>query len=215
MSKILIINASARQERSVSRQMTHIFVEKWKKMFPDDTFTYRNVGQDLIPHVDEKWIAAAFTPEELRSAENHKSLELSNILTSELKEADYIVLGTPMYNWSIPSALKAYIDQIIRVNITVTVHKETPETPYGGLLSTKKVFLLMIRGNAGYEKGEALSHLDFQKEYLKTVFGIMGVKDIQYIAVNGIDLRNNIFESAQKEIDAMIKNNVSNEISCS
>lgn len=215
MSKILIINASARTEKSVSRQLTSVFEKKWRENFPHDNIKYRNVGQDQIPHVDEKWIAAAFTPAEFRREEDHIALQISNKLIAELKEADHIVIGTPMYNWSVPSSLKAYIDQVLRVNETVTVNKETPKNPYRGLLNDKKVYLLMVRGNAGYEPGEFFAHMDFQTEYLKTVFGIMGVTDIEHFAVNGMDVGENMLELADSKIDSMIKNNLRNEVACS
>lgn len=98
MSKLLVINASARKERSLSRYMTNVFVESWKEKKPGDSFVYREVGQDNIPHVTEKWIAGAFKPAELRTTEDTEALKISNQLVGELKGADIIVLGTPMYN---------------------------------------------------------------------------------------------------------------------
>lgn len=184
MSSILVINASARKDRSLSRNLTEIFIDKWKQKNPVDSVVYREVGRENIPHVSEEWIAGAFTPPGLRTAENVAALEVSNKLISELKEADVIVLGTPMYNWSIPSSLKAYIDQVLRVNETVLINPKNPN-PYVGLLKDKKVFLLLVRGNAGYEPGEYLEHLNFQTKYLKTVFGIMGIDDVEEIILNG------------------------------
>ncbi|GAA4802324.1 hypothetical protein GCM10023231_34110 [Olivibacter ginsenosidimutans] len=104
MNNVLVINASARKERSLSRYMTNVFVE---------------VGQEHIPHITEKWIAAAFKLVERRTAEDIEALSISDQLITELKDADILVLGTPMYNWSVPSALKAYIDQVLRVNYAV------------------------------------------------------------------------------------------------
>lgn len=188
MSRILVINASARKDRSLSRYLTEAFLEKWQQKHPESSVVYREVGRENIPHVSEEWIAGAFTPAALRTAENTAALEVSNMLISELKEADVIVLGTPMYNWSIPSALKAYIDQVLRVNETVLINPKDP-SPYTGLLKDKKVFLLLVRGNAGYEPGEHLEHLNFQSEYLKTVFRIMGIHDIKEVILNGAAAR--------------------------
>ncbi|MFC6099186.1 FMN-dependent NADH-azoreductase [Olivibacter domesticus] len=188
MSKVLVINASARKERSLSRYMTNVFVESWKEKKPNDSVIYREVGQDNIPHVTEKWIAGAFKPAELRTAEDIEALKISSKLVAELKDADVIVLGTPMYNWSVPSALKAYIDQVLRANETVLISKDNPENPYTGLLKNKKVYLLMVRGNYGYEPGEFYEHMDFQTNYLKTVFRIMGIEDIEHVALNGAGL---------------------------
>ncbi|ASK28851.1 NAD(P)H dehydrogenase [Chryseobacterium sp. T16E-39] len=204
MGKLLIINASARKERSLSRHLTEVFVKNWKEKYPDDRITYRDVGQDNIPHVTEKWIAAAFTPAELRGAEDKETLKLSNQLVAELKDADVIVLGTPMYNWSVPSALKAYIDQVLRVNETVLVDKNNPENPYKGLLDDKKVYLLMVRGNAGYDPGEFYEHMDFQTNYLKTVFSIMGVEHIEHVSLNGVDFGEKKLEVAGEQIKNLI-----------
>lgn len=206
MCKILIINASARNERSLSRRLTDVFIVHWKERYPNDSIIYRNVGQENIPHVTEKWIAAAFKPAELRGTEDHEALKVSNQLVAELKDADVIVLGTPMYNWSIPSALKAYIDQVLRVNETILVNKDNPENPYKGLLNDKKAYLLMVRGNAGYDPGEFYEHMDFQTNYLKTVFRIMGVEDIEHISLNGVDLGKNSLEVASENIKKLIYN---------
>lgn len=207
MPKVLIINASARNERSLSRTLTNTFVDSWKEKYPNDHITYREVGQENIPHVTEKWIAGAFKPDELRNAEDHEVLQLSNVLISELKDADVIVVGTPMYNWSVPSALKAYIDQVLRVNETVLVDKDNFENPYHGLLNDKKAYLLMVRGNAGYDPGEIHEHMDFQTNYLKTVFRIMGIEDVEHIALNGMELGKESLNQACDKVRQLVKNN--------
>lgn len=206
MRKLLVINASARKERSLSRYMTNLFVESWKEKHPHDGITYREVGQEHIPHVTEKWIAGAFKPAELRTAEDIEALRLSSQLISELKDADIIVLGTPMYNWSVPSALKAYIDQILRVNETVLISKDNPENPYTGLLKNKKVYLLMVRGNNGYEPGEFYEHMDFQTNYLKTVFHIMGIDDIEHVALNGAGLWQDPSKAIAEQVRQLVYN---------
>lgn len=204
MKKVLVINASARTERSISRYMTKVFVELWEQIHSDDQFVYREVGQGNIPHVSEKWIAGAFKPAALRDATDLQALEISDELVAELKGADVIVLGTPMYNWPVPSALKAYIDQVLRVNETVLVSKEDIENPYTGLLKDKKVFLLMVRGNMGYDPGDFYEHMDFQANYLKTVFGIMGIADIQDVSLNGVGLGEDSFSQARAKVEHLI-----------
>ncbi|QEC51884.1 flavodoxin-like protein [Anseongella ginsenosidimutans] len=117
MKKILIINASPRNGKSHSRKLTELFVKTWVKRYPEDLFTYREVGLSSIPHITESWIASAFVKVEDRTEENQRPLEFSNVLVRELQAADIYVIGTPMYNWSIPSGLKAYIDQVMRIEI--------------------------------------------------------------------------------------------------
>jgi FMN-dependent NADH-azoreductase len=93
-----------------------------------------------------------------------------------------------MYNWSIPSSLKAYIDQVLRLNETFKINPSNPENPYVGLLENKTLFLMLSRGAQGYEKGEPNAHMNFQTDYLKTIFNMMGIKDIHVIAIDGSSL---------------------------
>ena len=200
MRKVLVINASARRERSLSRYLTQSFERYWQERYPEDEFLHREVGQAAIPHVDEAWIAAAFKPDELRTETDRKALALSDSLVAELKAADVIVVGSPMYNWSVPSALKAYIDQVLRVNETVLVSKENIRSPYTGLLNNKQVYLLMARGNHGYDVGDFYEHMDFQRKYLQTVFNIMGIQDVKSLALNGMGFQAESLSVADEKI---------------
>lgn len=200
MKNLLIINASPRIERSVTRTMTKLFVDKWTEANPDHTLCYREVGRIQIPHVSELWISAAFKPAELRTEDEINILRASDQYIAEIKAADVIVLGTPMYNWSIPSVLKAYLDQVIRANETVKMRSDDPQNPYRGLLKDKKVYMLFSRGNAGYEKGEYYAHMNFQTEYLKTAFKIMGLSDIRDIALNGSAFDPEVYEQSRKVV---------------
>jgi FMN-dependent NADH-azoreductase len=200
MKNLLIINASPRGERSITRNLTKLFGTKWIEANPDYTIQHREVGQEPIPHVSELWISAAFKPAELRTEDEINVLKTSDKYIAELKAADVIVLGTPMYNWSIPSVLKAYLDQVIRANETVTMRPDDPKNPYRGLLKNKKVYLLFSRGNAGYEKGEYYAHMNFQTDYLKTVFNIMGLYDIQEVALNGSAFDPEVYEQSKKDV---------------
>jgi FMN-dependent NADH-azoreductase len=177
-----------------------LFVTKWIEANPDYTIHHREVGQEAIPHVSELWISAAFKPAELRTEDEINVLKPSDMYITELKAADVIVLGTPMYNWSIPSVLKAYLDQVIRANETVKMRPDDPTNPYRGLLKDKKVYLLFSRGNAGYEKDEYYAHMNFQTTYLKTVFKIMGLTDIQEIALNGSAFDPEVYEQSKKDV---------------
>lgn len=200
MKKILIINASTRNEKSHSRKLTKLFIETWSKNYPQDTYVHREVGLNLIPHVTNDWIAAAFTKVETRTEENQKTLELSNILVKELKEADIYVIGTPMYNWSIPSGLKAYIDQVMRINETWKFRSGEPDGDYVGLLENKKLYVLSSRGDSGYCEGEINAHMNFQTTYLKTIFTIMGVQDVEIISLDDEEYGGERFAKSQREI---------------
>lgn len=200
MNKVLIINASVRKERSHSRKLTELFKDNWKKKNPNDQFTYREVGLEEIPPINEKWIASAFISPKERTNENQTGVELSNALIKEFKEHNVYVLGTPMYNWSIPSGLKSYIDQIMRINETWKFRSGKPDGDYVGLLENKKMFILSSRGDTGYGENEKNEHMNFQTTYLKFVFGIMGIKDISIISLDNEEFGGEIFENSKKEI---------------
>ncbi|KAB7530593.1 NAD(P)H dehydrogenase [Flagellimonas olearia] len=200
MKKVLIINASVRNERSQSRQLTQLFLDNWRKKNPDDSFTHREVGLEEIPPIDEKWIASAFVRPENREEQNQTGVALSDILVKELQENDVYVLGTPMYNWSIPSGLKAYIDQIMRINETWKFRSGEPDGDYVGLLENKKLFILSTRGDTGYGENEKNGHMNFQTTYLKFIFGMMGVTDTTIISLDNEEFGGEIFEKSKQRI---------------
>ncbi|ASK28755.1 NAD(P)H dehydrogenase [Chryseobacterium sp. T16E-39] len=200
MNKVLIINASVRNERSYSRKLSQLFVDNWQSKYPEDLFTYREVGTELIPGIDESWIAGAFTKPADRTEENQKALKLSDELVDELKAHDLYVIATPMYNWSLPSGLKAYIDQVMRFNKTWKFRSGVPDGDYVGLLENKKIFILSSRGDTGYGEGEKNEHMNFQTTYLKFIFGIMGIKDITVFSLDNEEFGGEIFENSKKEI---------------
>ena len=139
MPNLLAIETSPRGDHSVSRNLTAHFVDKWKGAHPGSTVTERDLRTTELPFVDLPWIAGAYTPEEQHSPEMKTALAVSNELIAELKAADHIVLGTSMYNFSIPANLKAYIDHIVRVNVTFT-------PSYEGLLKNKKLTAILASG---------------------------------------------------------------------
>lgn len=199
MNKVLIINASVRIE-SHSRNLTRLFVENWKRKDPNDLFSYREVGMEEIPAINEKWIASAFIKPIDRTEENQSGVELSDLLVEEFIEHNIYVIGTPMYNWSIPSGLKAYIDQLMRINETWEFRSGKPDGDYVGLLNDKKMFILSSRGDTGYGENEKNEHMNFQTTYLKFVFGIMGIKDITIISLDNEEFGGDIFENSKRKI---------------
>jgi FMN-dependent NADH-azoreductase len=200
MNKVLIINASVRNERSHSRKLTQLFEENWKKKNPNDLFTYREVGLQEIPPINERWIASAFVKPEDRTEENQLGVALSDQLIKEFKEHNIYVIGTPMYNWSIPSGLKSYIDQLMRINETWKFRSGEPDSDYVGLLKNKKMFILSSRGDTGYGENEKNEHMNFQTTYLKFVFGIMGIEDVSVISLDNEEFGGELFETSKRKI---------------
>ncbi len=175
MIHILHLDSSPRGERSHSRQLTRAFVAELSQSHPDAQVTYRDLGHNPVPHVDEPWIAASYSDPSTHGPDQQAALKISEELIAELVAADIIVVGVPMYNFSIPSTLKAYIDQVVRPGRTF----EFPS--YKGLLTGKKMFLLEARGGAGYGAGEQMEQVNHQDTYLKTIFGLIGITDIAVV----------------------------------
>jgi FMN-dependent NADH-azoreductase len=182
MSTLLHINSSVRSSGSVSRQLTAEFIQKWQAAHPE----YKVVGRDLasqpVPHLTEQTIGAFFTPPENRSAEQAYAVTLSDQLVAEVMAADVIVIGAPMYNFSVSSALKAWIDHIARAGVTF----KYTETGPVGLLGGKKVIVFTSRGGV-YSHGPAKS-MDFHETYLRGVLGFVGLNDVTFVHTEGLSL---------------------------
>jgi FMN-dependent NADH-azoreductase len=215
VKKLLVINASARKANSHSRTLTEVFINHWKKHYQNAMVSLRDLGNGNVSHINEEWIVANIKPVADRTRRDHEVLNASDAYIHELRQADVIVLGTPMYNWSVPSTLKAYIDQVMRFNETFTIDPTNPANPYVGLFQNKSLVLLVARGLHDYETGEHNASLNFQTTYLKTVFNIMGIDDIQIIAVNGTSLNKdalqNTIEKAHQQVQSVIEEMSSND----
>ncbi|NJL20867.1 MAG: FMN-dependent NADH-azoreductase [Leptolyngbyaceae cyanobacterium SM1_3_5] len=183
MAQVLHLDSSPRGDRSISRALTKTFVSTWKEAHPEDKIVYRDLGHYPVPHVDEGWIAASFTPPEYLTLDLSANIQDSDALIDEVLAADYYVLGVPMYNFSIPSTLKAYIDQIVRVNRTFSVG----EQGYEGLVKHKKMVVVSARGGS-YPAGTPMGQYDFQEPYLRSIFGMIGITDITFIHAENLNM---------------------------
>jgi FMN-dependent NADH-azoreductase len=181
---LLHIDTSARRARSHSRNLTRRFVDTWMHTHPDTLVTYRDLGHEPPPHVDEAWIEAAFTRPPERTPRMNAALRTSDELVDELLRADVLVLGVPMYNFSIPSTLKAYIDQIVRVGRTFLFEPEDTARPYKPLVHGKQAFILTARGDTGYLPGEPNAGMNHLDPYLRTIFGFIGIADLDFVHID-------------------------------
>ena len=180
MSILMKIDSSPMGERSISRKLTEEFAKTWIESHPDGSVITRDLTTTDIPVVDGAWVAAAYTREDARTAEQKGILRVSDMLIADLQKADEYVVGVPMHNFSIPSTLKLWIDQVMRAGKTFAYGSNGAK----GLLTGKKATLLMASGGV-YEHGTALASLNFVTPYLLTVFGFMGVTDVNFIAAEG------------------------------
>ncbi len=176
MPVLLHIDSSPLLETSVSRELTRHFVEKWKAGNPSGTVIVRDLALVDIPPVSAAWIGANFTPAQARTTEQRVQLQLSDTLVSELQAADQYVFGVAMHNFSIPSTLKLWIDQITRAGLTFAYVDRKP----AGLLMGKKATFLTASGGM-YDEGTAMASLNFVQPYLRAVFGFVGVTDTSFI----------------------------------
>ena len=180
MATLLKIDSSPMGENSISRKLTAQFAASWRKAHPEGEVISRDLTRIDLSPVNGIWIGAAYTPEDARSPEQREALALSDKLIGELQRADEYVLGVPMHNFSVPSTLKLWIDQVARAGKTFSYGADGPK----GLLNGKKATLLVASGGV-YEHGTAMASLNFVTPYLRAVFGFIGVTDVKIIAAEG------------------------------
>jgi FMN-dependent NADH-azoreductase len=172
---ILHLDASPRTARSLSRRLSQRFVDAWLGHRPHDRVIRRDLTADPPPHVTEAWIAAAFTPEGSRDAAMRATLAWSEMAIAELEAADLIVLGTPMYNYGMPSALKAWFDQVIRVGRTFSFDLRRGDWPIAPILAGKQLVVLSARGEFGFMPGGPRERLNQLDPHIATCAPFLGV----------------------------------------
>jgi len=183
MTTILRIDASARRERSLTRALADRFERQWLGLAPGTRFIHRDLARTPPPLVSETWIAAAFTPPESRTAAQNAVLRPSDELIDELEAADLIVLATPMYNYGMPAALKAWFDQVIRIGRTFSFDLDRGDWPLRPMLPGKTLVVLTSRGEFGFLPGgirEDKNHLD---PHIVTCAPYLGVDKRHLIAI--------------------------------
>ena len=151
MPTLLHISVSLGGKDSISRRLGDAAVEAWTAKNPGGRIIERDLAKTPLTFVDVDWIAGAFSPPEYHTENHKKALALSNELVSELLDSDEIILGTPMYNFSIPAALKAWIDHVVRAG--KTFRYEADGTPEGLLAGTGKKVLVIVASGGSYPEG--------------------------------------------------------------
>jgi FMN-dependent NADH-azoreductase len=173
--KLLRIDSSARRN-SVSRQLTATFADAWQKQHPDGEIIERDLSATALPHITDEWVKAIHSDPASLTTEQKLLLATSDALIAELRQADVIVIGAPMYNFAIPAPLKAWIDQVVRVGQTVLFHQSGPK----GLLVDKKVYVITSRGGA-FRPGTPTERFDYQEPYLRHILAFIGLADVTFI----------------------------------
>jgi len=179
MPTLLQIDSSP-LEASISRELTREFIRAWKAAHPDGTVISRDLAVSAPKPLDATWIVSSFTDSASRTPEQRAVLDLSDTLIAELEQADEVVIGVAMHNFSIPASLKLWIDQIVRSGRTFSYSSSGPQ----GLLRGKKATLLTASGGV-YEAGTPAGAMNFVDPYLKTVLGFIGITDVTSVAAGG------------------------------
>ncbi len=179
-TNLLRIDASSRLENSYSRQLADAFINHWKQKTPDSIISSRNIIQSPIEHISDTTIQGFYTPEEAMDNTLKSATALSDQLIAELQNCDTLLISTPMYNFSIPSALKAWIDQIVRINKTFSYDGAN----FNGLLTKgKKAYIIAAYGGAGYTGNGDFTSANFLEPYLQFVLTFLGFEEVKFFSV--------------------------------
>lgn len=177
MTKLLLVQTSPRGDHSVSRNMTQRFVQEWCAAHPGGEVVDRDLTETPLKFVDAAWLQAYFTPPSHHSADMIETLRLSDGLVTELLAADHIVIATPVYNYNVPAALKAWIDHIVRKGMTLGHDGR-------GLVTGKQATVLLASGGS-YTEGSPIRDRDIATQYLRLILGVIGITDVTFVAGGG------------------------------
>ena len=179
MSTLLQINSSLFSENGNSSSLSNAFVKSWLAKRPNGKVIVRDLAKNPVPHLDAFTVTAFSTPGESRTVEQQAKVATSDSLIAELNSADAVVIGVPLYNFGVPSQLKAYFDQLARAGVTF----KYTETGPVGLLADKPVHIIAARG--GFHVGQAS---DSQTGFLNTFFNFLGIRSVSYIYAEGLNI---------------------------
>ncbi len=197
--KLLHLDASVLNDNSASRALTAKIVNQLRAQHGDLQVTYRDLAQDAPAHLSGEILATRFIPAEQWNPLQKREEELTQALLTELLETDIIVVGAPMYNFSIPTQLRAWIDRIAQAGRTFRYTENGPV----GMVTGKKVIIGSSRGGA-YSTSEHMRTLDFQEDYLKTVFGFLGITDVTIVRAEGLSMGPEVKAKAMNDAETQI-----------
>jgi FMN-dependent NADH-azoreductase len=177
MTQILRIDASLRQHGSKSRLLADHFLAEWLGRHPHSTIEWRDLGAATLPHLGADTVEGFYTPAAQRDARLREALALSDTLIAELRSAEMLVVATPMYNFGIPSALKAWIDHVVRIHETVAHDGAT----FRGLMGDRRAVVIGAAGAGSYAADGTLAGADFAVAYLAQVLRFLGFSPVETV----------------------------------
>lgn len=181
MTLLLRINSSSRKTGSHSAAVADHFEACFRQRHPGCRVITRHVADGSIPIISQKTIEGFYTPPEAMSAELLEATSLSDELISELQEADTLLIAAPIYNFTVPAALKAWIDQVVRIGHTFAYE----DGRFSGLARTRRAVVVCAYGAEGYLDGQPFAAANFVEPYLRFLLSFLGIRDIRFIAVQG------------------------------
>lgn len=182
MKNILNITSSISGEHSYSIKLANTIIERIQSVYPGSSVTTYDLAKNPLPHLDAAHFNAFQVPADQRTAEQQGAAHYSDTAVADLMAADFVVIGVPFYNFSIPSTLKAWIDHVVRPGITFSYGEQGPV----GLVSGKKVFLAVASGGV-YSEGP-MSAFDSSEPFLRNLFGFLGMTDVTTFRAEGVKM---------------------------
>jgi len=177
MKTLLQINTSMFETHGQSSQLASRFAAEWQEANPQGQVTVRDIGRDPVPHLTAERFQAFLAKPEARTPEQQAVAGFSDTLIDELRRADVILLGLPMYNFGVPSSLKSYFDHVARAGVTFRYTERGPQ----GLLKGKKVYVFATRG--GVHAGTAA---DTETAYVRDFLAFIGIEDVEFVYAEGL-----------------------------
>lgn len=187
MATLLHVKSSLFGDNGQSSQLAEKLISQWQAQNPDGQVVVRDLAAEPVPHLDATRIGALFSAPEERTADQQAVLDYADALLDEVRSADLLVVGVPMYNFGVPSQMKAWFDHLARAGVSF---KYTDTGPVG-LLEDKPVLLLATRGGLYKDSG-----VDFQIPFVKQFFGFIGLQDTREIYAEGLNMGDGVRDQA-------------------
>lgn len=178
---LLVLDASPRIDRSHSRRLSQEYVSSWRAAHPAGQVVTRDLALEPPPFVTEAWVVGAYAPLETQSSAAREAIAVSNRYVDELFAADDVLIATPMYNLSLPAALKAWIDQVVRAGRTFAYRANGFE----GLAKGKRVKIIVTSGG-DFRPGTPGAGFDFLSPYLRGILGFIGITEVEFIYAHSL-----------------------------
>lgn len=215
MTTLLIIEASARANRSISRTLARTFEKAWLHADASAQIIRRDVGRQPPPYISESWIEAAFVDQSRRSEQQTECLAVSDQYIDEVERADVIVIATPMYNYGMPAALKAWFDQVIRVGKTFSFDLRRGDWPLRPMMADKTLVGLCAHGEFGFGAEGIRTEMNHLQPHITTCARYLGANQLHFVSVEyqefGDERHHRSLTRAQSKIDGLVTELIANQ----